>query len=142
MMEIQAAGPFDRSLAMRPCAFPFLALLAFAAVPAGAQIAGRHDYGPVPVSSPFLPDSRLPGPGIGREVSDLQDRIDDARESGALSRGEAHRLGREARAIGRLANLYGRDGLSPSERAELENRTNYLRDSIDRPAPSGRRGRR
>jgi hypothetical protein len=124
---------------MRPSAFP-LALLALAATPAAAQIAGKHEYGPVPVSSPFLPDSRLPGPGLGREISDLQGRIDDARESGALSRREARGLEREARAIGRLADRYGRDGLSPSERAELENRTNYLRDAIARPA-SAKAGR-
>ncbi|MEA3009912.1 MAG: hypothetical protein QOJ91_1604 [Sphingomonadales bacterium] len=128
---------------MRRSAFAF-ALLALAAVPAAAQIAGRHDYGPVPPSSPFLPDSRLPGPGIGREVRDVEGRIDRARKNGSLSRIEARRLDREARAIDRLAELYGRDGLSPSERAELDNRTNYLRDSVNRPKPAakGRRGSR
>jgi hypothetical protein len=126
-------------------AFPAFALAALTlAAPAGAQIAGKRDYGPVAASSPFLPDSRLPGPGIGREVRDLEGRIDRARESGALPRGEARRLEREARAIGRLASRYGRDGLSASERAELENRANYLRDAIARPRPSiaGRRGGR
>lgn len=129
---------------MRPSAFPFSALLAVAAVPAGAQIAGKRDYGPVPESSPFLADSRLPGPGIGREVSDLEGRIDRARASGALSRGEARRLEREAEAIGRLARRYRRDGLSPSERAELEARARYLRDAVGRPRSGGsgkRRGR-
>ena len=126
---------------MRRFALPAFALLtAAASVPAGAQIAGRHDYGPVPVSSPFLEDSRLPGPGIGRELSDLEGRIDRARDRGALSRGEARRLGREARAIGRLARLYGRDGLSPSERAELEARAFYLRGLAGRPQQA-RRGR-
>lgn len=124
---------------MRRSALPALALLAFAAtVPAGAQIAGKRDYGPVPVSSPFLPDSRLPGPGIGREVRDLKGRIENARDSGALSKGEARRLEREASAIGRLARRYGRDGLSPSERAELEARTHYLRDSVSRPGKARR----
>jgi hypothetical protein len=120
---------------MSRSAFALLPLVAVTAVPAGAQIAGKHDYGPIPLSSPFLPDGRLPGPGIGREVRDLEGRIDRARESGALSRGEARRLDREARAIGRLADRYGRDGLSPSERAELENRANYLRDALGRPRP-------
>jgi hypothetical protein len=109
-----------------------VALVALAA-PAVGQIAGKRDYGPVHSSSPFLADSRLPGPGIGRDVRDLEGRIDRARESGLLSRGEARRLEREARAIGRLGRVYGRDGLSPSERAELANRANYLRDSIGRP---------
>lgn len=120
---------------MRRSALLFLALLAAAAAPAHAQIAGKRDYGPVPASSPFLPDSRLPGPGIGREVRDLESRIESARDRGALSRGEARRLEREARAIGRLARLYGRDGLSPSERSELESRSNYLRDAVSRPRP-------
>lgn len=116
-------------------------VLAALAVPAAAQIVGKRDYGPVPVSSPFLADSRLPGPGIGREVRDLKGRIDRARDSGLLSRGEARRLEREARAIGRLARVYGRDGLSPSERAELENRANYLRDSVSRPRAGAGGGR-
>ena len=117
------------------------ALIAFAltaaAAPAHAQIAGKRDYGPVPRSSPFLEDSRLPGPAIGKELRDIEGRIDNARDSGALTRGEARRLEREARAIGRLARVYGRDGLSPSERAELEARTNYLRDSVGRPRRRG-----
>lgn len=126
---------------MRIFAYPALALAASAlAVPAASQIAGKRDYGPVPTSSPFPADSRLPGPGIGREVRDLDGRIERARESGLLSRADARRLGREARAIGRLARVYGRDGLSPSERTELENRARYLRDSIARPrsAAAGR----
>jgi len=131
---------------MRLIVLPAFAALAFAlaaSTPADAQIAGKRDYGPVPVSSPFLEDSRLPGPGPGREGRDLEGRIDRARDSGALSRGEARRLGREARAIGRLARLYGRDGLSPSEQAELENRAAYLRDAVNRPRRSGtgKRGR-
>jgi hypothetical protein len=125
---------------MRRFALSALALVA-ASVPANAQIAGKRDYGPVPVSSPFLEDSRLPGPGIGREVRDLEGRIDRARNSGTLSRGEARRLEREARAIGRLARRYGRDGLSPSERAELEARAAYLRDAVGRPGGGKRRGR-
>ncbi|HEX8240327.1 MAG TPA: hypothetical protein VF574_11365 [Allosphingosinicella sp.] len=128
---------------MRRFALPALALLALAA-PAAAQIAGKRDYGPVPVSSPFLPDSRLPGPGIGRELRDIEGRIDRARDRGDLTRREARGLEREARAIDRLAERYGRDGLSPSERAELENRARYLRDAVNRPraGASGKRGRR
>lgn len=127
---------------MRRLAFSALALAAALQTPAGAQIAGKHEYGPVPAASPFLPDSRLPGPSTGRQVRDLEGRIDRARDRGDLSRSEARRLEREARAIGRLERLYGRDGLSQSERAELEARTNYLRDSVNRPPPAsaGRRG--
>ncbi|HEX9946390.1 MAG TPA: hypothetical protein VGA98_02515 [Allosphingosinicella sp.] len=127
---------------MRRLALPAFTLLASTlALPAAAQIAGKRDYGPVPAASPFLPDSRLPGPGVAREVRDLEGRIDRARDSGALSRREARRLGREARAIGRLERRFGRDGLSPSERAELENRARYLRDAVNRPSRGGGRGR-
>lgn len=129
---------------MRPFAFPALALVSVLAAPADAQIAGKRDYGPVPSSSPFPADSRLPGPAIGREVREIEGRIGHAVDSGLLSRRDARRLEREARAIGRLARVYGRDGLSPSERAELENRANYLRDSVGRPrsAAARTRGRR
>jgi len=112
------------------------------AAPAAAQIAGRHDYGPVAPANPFLADSRLPGPGLGRELRDIDRRIERARDGGALSGREARALDREARALGRLARLYGRDGLSPSERAELEARAAYLRDSVNRPRPAGGGGRR
>ena len=117
---------------MRRLAFPALALLALAAAPAAAQIAGKHDYGPVPLSSPFLPDSSLPAPPLGKQLRDIDRRIENARESGRLSGREARRLEREARAIGRLARAYGRDGLSPSEASELENRANYLRAAVGR----------
>lgn len=122
---------------MRCFALTAFALLAFGAAPTHAQIVGKHDYGHVPRSSPFLEDSRLPGPGLGKELRDIEGRIDRARDSGALSRGEARRLEREARAIGRLGRLYGRDGLSPSERAELENRAAYLRGAVSLPPPAG-----
>ncbi|HYG47722.1 MAG TPA: hypothetical protein VD846_07240 [Allosphingosinicella sp.] len=124
---------------MRLFPLPALVLLVFAAAaaPAAARIAGRHDYGPVSRSSPFLGDSRLPGPGIGREVRDLRDRIGRARDSGHLTRAEARRLEREARAIGRLGRRYGRDGLSPSEQAELESRAAYLRGAVGLPPASG-----
>lgn len=69
-------------------------LLALAAAPAGAQIAGKHDYGPVPVASPFLEDSRLPGPALGKRLRDIDRRIGRARSSGQLT-------GREARSLER-----------------------------------------
>ncbi|HEX8222265.1 MAG TPA: hypothetical protein VF605_00450 [Allosphingosinicella sp.] len=124
---------------MRPPLLCLLALAALAALasPAAAQIAGKHDYGHVPISSPFLPDSRLGGPGLGKELRDIDRRIERARESGRLSGREARRLDRENRAIGRLARVYGRDGFSPSERAELEARAAYLRDSVGRPRTGG-----
>jgi hypothetical protein len=143
-MKIGGSNPsWSRSRQMRTLVPSAVAILAWAAAaPAAAQIAGKRDYGPVAASSPFLADSRLPGPGIGPEVRDIEGRIERARERGDLSRGEARRLEREARALGRLARRYGRDGLSGPEQAELENRAAYLRDSLGRPASGGGRGGR
>jgi hypothetical protein len=107
------------------------ALCLLLAAPASAQIAGRHDYEPVPIANPFLADSSLPGPGIGQEMRDVRGKIHDARESGQISGREARQLRRESRAIERLAGVYGRDGLSQSERRELENRTHYLRGRVN-----------
>lgn len=118
-----------RSLA----AFPFL-LLAFAiAAPSEAGIVGKPTRQPVPRSDPFIGDSRPAGPGIGRDVRDIRRRVERARENGVLSSREARQLNREARRIERLAERYGRDGLSPSERAELEARALYLRGLASRP---------
>jgi hypothetical protein len=117
----------------------FLSLFPLAA-PATAQIVGRPVYGDVPRMDRLgRADSRLPGPGIGRDLGDVHDRIDDARESGRISRGEARGYRREARAIGALARRYGADGLSPWEANELEFRARALRSAIARP--TARRGR-
>jgi hypothetical protein len=117
-----------------------LAIL-FASLPlaalAEARIAERHPPRDVQrPSSPLIGDSRQRGPRIGREVGDIRNRIERARESGALSRREARQLKREARQIGNLARRYGRDGLSSSERAELQARAHYLRDAVNRPRSS------
>lgn len=127
---------------MRSLAMPVISLLALSiGASAGAQIAGRHVYGDSPVPNRFIGDSRLPGPGIGRDLRDVRCNIDHARESGAITRREALRLDREARLIGSLAQRYGRDGLSPSEGMELQARISYLRDAVRRPARESRRGR-
>ena len=116
--------------------FAFAACLLLAS-PAAAQIAERHRHDPVPASNPFLEDSSLPGPGIGREMRDVRGKIHNARESGLISGREARQLRREARTIERLASVYGRDGLSQSERRELDTRTLALRGRVN----GGRQGR-
>jgi len=119
------------------------ALLAVA--PASAQIAPRHDYGPVGRSDPFLGDGRLPGPGVGRELRDVRGKIRDARESGQITRREARRLDRETRRVGLVARRYGRDGLSASEARFIEARLLALRGSVSaarlRQQAPRRRGR-
>ncbi|MGQ0559720.1 MAG: hypothetical protein ACT4OE_09075 [Sphingosinicella sp.] len=117
-----------RSLVVGPSLVAALA----AAMPADAQIVGRRTHEPVPVSSPFLPDSRLPGPGIWREVAQVRGDIRRARDNGLLTRREAGALDRETRRIGHVAMRYGRDGLSNSERDELRVRVETVRSAIGR----------
>ena len=105
--------------------------------PAGAQFVPRPNYPPVAAADPFLPDSRLPGPGVWQEVGFLHARIDRAREAGLISRREARRLSRQADRIADRAFIYGRDGLSSSERVELESRARAV-DSAIAPAAATR----
>ena len=77
---------------MRRAAVSLSILLALAAAPLSAQIAGRRSYDPPPARELFLPDSRLPGPGYHREVANIRDNIRRARAGGLLSRREARRL--------------------------------------------------
>jgi hypothetical protein len=110
----------------RPVVFAAL-LLAWSIAPAAAGIVEGHVHRPAePRRDLLLPDSSLPGPGVGREVRDARKRIERARDSGRISNREARRMRREARAIERLAYVYGRDGLSSSERRELEMRSRAL----------------
>src|SRR4051812_27535882 len=106
---------------MRRLAFSAWLFLAIPiASPTHAQIAGRHEYGPAPRANPFIGDSRLPPRGVGRQVHDVHERVRRARDNGLISRQEARRLNREARAIEHMAERYAADGLSQSERDELE----------------------
>jgi hypothetical protein len=125
---------------MRRAAVSLSILLALAAAPLSAQIAGRRSYDPPPSRELFLPDSRLPGPGYQREVASMRENIRRARAGGLLSRREARRLDREARRIRAQAWRYGRDGLSDSERAELDQRAIVVRQAIaGAPAAAGGR---
>jgi hypothetical protein len=118
---------------MRMLARPaFLLLSATLVAPVHAQIAPRPDYGRVFAPDRFAGNGRLPGPSIGRELGDIRDRIDDARESGSISAREARGFRREARVIGSLAGRYARNGLSDAERRELAARALYLREAVSR----------
>lgn len=91
----------------------------------------------------FLPRAPSPGdrmPGItdmgrqhgqstvGHDLRETRERISNGRDSGQLSKREARALRREAAQISTLADRYARDGLSDSERRELEMRAQVLRD--------------
>ena len=117
-----------RRLAVLSC----LLLAATMAAPASSQIVGRHEYGPAPQPNPFIGDSRLPPRGASRQAHKIEDRVERARDNGLISRRQARRLVREARAIERLAARYGADGLSEAERNELELRTQALSAAVGR----------
>jgi hypothetical protein len=111
---------------MRPLLIAFLPL-AFSAS-AAAQFMPRT----------LPPNDRMPGisdrgtlpggePALGRELRKTRDLIGEGRRNGELSTKEAKALRREAKQIDTLADRYGRDGLSDSERRELDTRVRLLR---------------
>jgi hypothetical protein len=108
-------------------------LAAFAIHPAPAQIVGSRPPSDYRAPDPFVGDSSLPGPAVGREVRDIRKDVNRARESGRISKREARQLGREARLIRVLERRYASDGLSASERRELDARALYLRAAVNRP---------
>jgi hypothetical protein len=121
---------------MRPIALSACALLASLGIqPAAAQIVGPRPPSDYRAPDPFIGDSSLRGPAAWREVRDIRKRVDRARESGRISKREARLLDREARLIRRLERRYASDGLSASERRELEARALYLRAALNRPTP-------
>jgi hypothetical protein len=109
---------------------PFLILALAVAAPAQADIAPRRGPEPVKKRDPFIGNGRVQQPAIYKDVADIRERIDDARDSGAISRRDARRLDRQARGIGSLARVYRTNGLSESEARELQVRANYLRDAV------------
>ncbi|KQU48131.1 hypothetical protein ASG67_12375 [Sphingomonas sp. Leaf339] len=81
-------------------------------------------------SSPRLPVERAAGPTINDEVADVRQRVDTARDNGALSKREARGLRRETASVGLLASMYGENGLSDAERRELDGRMQVVRDNV------------
>ena len=98
------------------------ATTAIAAAPASAQSGG---YG---------------GTGYGNvevRADQLQMRLQAGVRSGAISRAEAMPLREQLRQLTRLEILYGRDGISGRERADLQHRINSLRQGIRMAERSG-----
>jgi hypothetical protein len=104
---------------MRLVAVPILTIAFFAAMPAAAQGWG---YSPGPM--PGTPSDS----GIGRQLGKIRSEANAGRRSGQLTRGEARALRRERAAISALEARYARDGLSDSEKAELQTRVEILRN--------------
>ena len=128
---------------MRHASFAaFLVVALGVAAPVGAQIAGRHDYGPVGGGDPFIGDSSFGYPGGGREARDIRGRIRDGVASGQLSRSEARELRRDTRRLGRAARIYRRDGLSASEARALSAWALALRGRISAARLRSDSGRR
>ena len=105
--------------------------------PAAAQIVPPRTYPSVGVADPFLPDSRLPGPSPWQEVGHLRDRIGQARDAGLITRREARRLYRQTDRIAARSYTYGRDGLSSSERTEIESRARAVDSALAQAATDG-----
>jgi hypothetical protein len=98
--------------------------------PAQARISGgTAGSWPTPPRQIF-PRIGTPGPGFARQVDQLHDKVERARESGTISRQEARQFRREARLIDRLGYRFGDDGLSTSEQGELQNRIHYLNSAL------------
>jgi len=70
---------------------------------------------------------RTSDPVVERELRAARRDIDRRRKNGELSRREARELRRESRRIEGLAQRYARDGLSDSERDQLELHAHALR---------------
>lgn len=104
---------------------PVLLLLSLPGV-ASAQIAppGRD------ASSPPTPVTIKPGPGGSYDRQVARDEIKDGRRSGTLTKSQARQLRREADRGDALASRYGRDGLSDSERRDLDMQGQALRSII------------
>ena len=104
-----------------------LPLLLILSAPAHAQLMPRTPS----------PGDRTPGiSGTDMRTADTtpdhdlrrtRDLIGQGRQDGDLSKKEARALRREARQIDTLADRYASDGLSDSERRELEMRVQVLR---------------
>jgi hypothetical protein len=145
---------FERSLAMRLFASSVLLLAALCiGTPAFAGFSStNNNFGqapspksPVFVGSPqSVPQPRSPvflettGPTFTWSSDEAFDRIRDSRRAGQISRAEARQLRREVQVIERHAEIYGRDGLSESERNELHARTLYLMGLANAPNGPGK----
>ena len=78
---------------------------------------------------------------INQRQARLDQRIDQGIRSGALNRNEARRLRQESRQLAALEGRYRRDGLSASERRDLDRRFDALSARVRYDKHEGRRYR-
>ena len=112
---------------MRKILISAILLSSIAAAPAAAQ---RHDRGFVA------------GPGIERELDQIERQIDRLRDRRLISGREANRLQREADQIDRLHDRFRRDGLTRGEVGQLQHRIERLRSELREERREGREDRR
>lgn len=110
----------------RACSVILLAAMLAAMPDAGA--ARIAPVGPQPTRAVVFDLDETP---FDRELQELYRSIQDARDSGLLTRTEARKLRREARLLRSLAHRYASDGLSPDEYRELEFRAVVARQQAD-----------
>ncbi|MEK9210227.1 hypothetical protein [Sphingomonas sp. 2378] len=80
------------------------------------------------VAMPGRPDV---SPNLSNDRRDIRRSIREGRRSGDISRAEARSFRRDDAAIGSLADRFSSDGLSLSEQAELQSRTEALRGLVN-----------
>jgi hypothetical protein len=85
--------------------------------------------------------SAAPWQPINQRQARLDQRIDQGIRSGALNRNEARRLRQESRQLATLEGRYRRDGLSASERRDLDRRFDALSARVRYGKHEGRRYR-
>lgn len=114
-------------------------VLAIAAMVMAGSAAAQTGWGPPPPSP-----SRLPGISptivaspILRDTQRIRRDARRGREQQTLTRAEARGLRREARQVDALADRYGKDGLSASERMELETRARVLQENANARRTAG-----
>ncbi|WP_294236177.1 hypothetical protein [uncultured Sphingomonas sp.] len=74
----------------------------------------------------------MPGqPSVDADRRAIRRAIREGQRSGDITREETRSFRRENAAIGSLQDRFGSDGLSPSEQAELQNRTEALRGLVN-----------
>jgi len=65
---------------------------------------------------------------IAREFREIDERIEQGRDNGALTKREARKLRQQSARVEDVAERYGRDGFSESEKREIEARTRILQE--------------